>query len=528
MQSMTRILVADDSLTIRKLVEMSLRESGYEVIVAATGTECLAKANEHKPDLILLDYILPDMQGTEICQTLVNTPETWEIPVLLMSSNGNAIRQLYQDLNNVVDYITKPFAPGVLQAVIAHVLKKSSGTPVADAPEPAPTATAESPAPMENGGQPKAELDADLMNKVNRVLQLLEQPQPAVPAPAAEISSLAEKAPARPRRRRAAAVVAPPPEQMLRKIQKILRGHFRESLARVPEWEQQRNDAGPANYYLSRLLPAAAINELSAELLRAAGVTPGSELGFRCSTRLLPVDTAMRHLAGAHATGELRIEHAAETVHVFFEAGEIVLVSSNNPKSYCAGAEFDFHSVPHDAIAAAVQVQTDQAIPFFIALERSGHIQPGEELDRLLIQQGERTVARAFQAEGSVGSFLPLDKLPATVKASRQKFTLLQLLLVSYRCVDDWLTIEQGMPGMNMPIERCEDFDDGVTQLGFDDDEYAVLRMVNDSRTPLEMARDGGLDPYLVGKVLFRFARLGIIRSSPVVSESPLAFAAAC
>ncbi|HYG34828.1 MAG TPA: response regulator, partial [Clostridia bacterium] len=90
------ILVADDSLTIRKLVETVLSGEGYKITAVETGAECLAQAVATKPNLILLDYILPDMQGTEVCRNLINSPETWEIPVLMMSSNGNAIRQLYQ------------------------------------------------------------------------------------------------------------------------------------------------------------------------------------------------------------------------------------------------------------------------------------------------------------------------------------------------------------------------------------------------------------------------------------------------
>jgi len=89
------ILVADDSLTIRKLVENVLIEEDYKVITVENGADCLSQAAAQKPNLILLDYILPDMQGTEVCRKLIDSSETWEIPVLMMSSNGNAIRQVY-------------------------------------------------------------------------------------------------------------------------------------------------------------------------------------------------------------------------------------------------------------------------------------------------------------------------------------------------------------------------------------------------------------------------------------------------
>ena len=173
MSTVQKILVADDSLTIRKLVETVLSQEGYEVITAENGTECLGKAAQEKPDIILLDYILPDMQGTEVCRSLINSPETWEIPVLMMSSNGNAIRQLYQDLNNVADYLTKPFAPNVLRAVVSHHLQ--SKKPAAGGETSANATTQGQPA--EAPAAPAAPaVPVEFMDKVNRLLHLMENP----------------------------------------------------------------------------------------------------------------------------------------------------------------------------------------------------------------------------------------------------------------------------------------------------------------------------------------------------------------
>lgn len=106
---MAKILAIDDSLTIRKLVDLILRGAGHQVLLADKGTDGLALAREQKPDLILLDYILPDIQSPEICRQLLEDPTTAEIPVLMISTNGGAIRQLYTDSRNVRDYLTKPF-----------------------------------------------------------------------------------------------------------------------------------------------------------------------------------------------------------------------------------------------------------------------------------------------------------------------------------------------------------------------------------------------------------------------------------
>ena len=74
------ILAADDSVTVRKLIEISLKADEFDLHFAVNGKECLAKANALKPALLLLDYILPDMKGVDICHALLNRPETRDIP----------------------------------------------------------------------------------------------------------------------------------------------------------------------------------------------------------------------------------------------------------------------------------------------------------------------------------------------------------------------------------------------------------------------------------------------------------------
>jgi CheY-like chemotaxis protein len=118
-----RILIVDDSLTIRKLAERVLSREGYRIELAETMVEALHKVPLFRPDLVLLDYILPDGHGTDICRTLLKNPETAAIPILMISAKGADIRKLYMDLSNVVDFLTKPFTPVVLTSVVEHVLE---------------------------------------------------------------------------------------------------------------------------------------------------------------------------------------------------------------------------------------------------------------------------------------------------------------------------------------------------------------------------------------------------------------------
>ena len=126
MDARPRILGVDDSLTIRKALEIVLKPAGYELELAADGTEALAKAKTFQPALILLDFILPDSRGTDVCRQLAADPETAHIPVVLISAKGAEIEQAYRDVRNVVSYIAKPFKPPVLTGVVAEVLARAA------------------------------------------------------------------------------------------------------------------------------------------------------------------------------------------------------------------------------------------------------------------------------------------------------------------------------------------------------------------------------------------------------------------
>lgn len=121
-----RILGVDDSLTIRKALEIVLKPAGYDLELAADGAEALAKAKALHPALILLDFILPDLRGTDVCRQLAADPETAHIPVVLISAKGAEIEQAYRDVSNVVSYIAKPFKPPVLTGVVAEVLARAA------------------------------------------------------------------------------------------------------------------------------------------------------------------------------------------------------------------------------------------------------------------------------------------------------------------------------------------------------------------------------------------------------------------
>ncbi|MGC4090696.1 MAG: response regulator [Polyangiaceae bacterium] len=119
-----RILVVDDSSTIRKVVGAILSAHAYEAVLASDGVEALELLNGEKVDLVLLDFVMPRMNGYQFCRELRAHPEHRSLPVVLMSAKGDKIRGQFVQQTGAIDAITKPFDARGLIAVVEGALKK--------------------------------------------------------------------------------------------------------------------------------------------------------------------------------------------------------------------------------------------------------------------------------------------------------------------------------------------------------------------------------------------------------------------
>ena len=137
-----RILIVDDSLTIRRALEVILKPHGYVLEFAEDGQQALERAKSFQPNLILLDFVLPDMRGLDVSSALRRTPTTAEIPVVLVSAKGASIREAYQNAQNVVSYITKPFKPEVVTSVVENALSQAPTRAQTQPTEARPTPSA--------------------------------------------------------------------------------------------------------------------------------------------------------------------------------------------------------------------------------------------------------------------------------------------------------------------------------------------------------------------------------------------------
>jgi len=119
-----RILVVDDEIYIVHILDFSLGMEGYEVLTALDGEQALEKARAEKPDLIVLDIMMPKLDGYETCRRLKADADTKDVPVILLSAKGRNVDQKVGFEVGADDYITKPFSPRKLveriNAILGH------------------------------------------------------------------------------------------------------------------------------------------------------------------------------------------------------------------------------------------------------------------------------------------------------------------------------------------------------------------------------------------------------------------------
>ena len=121
-----KILVVDDEVYIVHILDFSLGVEGYEVATAFDGEQALAKVAQDKPNLIVLDIMMPKLDGYETCKRLKSDPETRDIPVILLSAKGRNVDQKVGFEVGADDYITKPFSPRKLVDRINSILGQTS------------------------------------------------------------------------------------------------------------------------------------------------------------------------------------------------------------------------------------------------------------------------------------------------------------------------------------------------------------------------------------------------------------------
>jgi two-component system phosphate regulon response regulator PhoB len=121
---MAKLLIVEDETDLREVLKYNLTQSGHEVLAAEAGAEGLRLAREHHPDLVLLDLMLPDLPGTDVCRILKESPGTEAIPIMMLTARGEEVDRIVGFESGADDYLVKPFSVRELLLRINAVLRR--------------------------------------------------------------------------------------------------------------------------------------------------------------------------------------------------------------------------------------------------------------------------------------------------------------------------------------------------------------------------------------------------------------------
>jgi two-component system phosphate regulon response regulator PhoB len=121
-----RILVVDDEPDLLELVRFNLAQAGYAVVIASTGAEAVAELRRAPPDLVILDLMLPDLSGTELCRRIRADASLASLPIIMLTAKSEEVDRVVGFELGADDYVTKPFSPRELALRVKAVLRRQS------------------------------------------------------------------------------------------------------------------------------------------------------------------------------------------------------------------------------------------------------------------------------------------------------------------------------------------------------------------------------------------------------------------
>ncbi|MGB8930224.1 MAG: response regulator [Anaeromyxobacteraceae bacterium] len=126
---MPTVLIVDDERDLLSLLDFNFRSAGFDTLLAATGEEALRTAAQRVPDLVLLDLMLPDLAGTEVCRRLKADARTRDVPVVMLTARGDEIDRIVGFEVGADDYVTKPFSAREVVLRARAILRRATGRP---------------------------------------------------------------------------------------------------------------------------------------------------------------------------------------------------------------------------------------------------------------------------------------------------------------------------------------------------------------------------------------------------------------
>ncbi|UCH28512.1 MAG: response regulator, partial [Myxococcales bacterium] len=131
----SRILVVEDEPDLAELVALNLRGAGHDVTVSLDGNSALAEIQRSQPDLVVLDVMLPDISGIEVCRRLRRSPQTVRLPVIMLTARSDEVDRVVGFEVGADDYVPKPFSPRELVLRVEAILRRTVASAEVEGPQ---------------------------------------------------------------------------------------------------------------------------------------------------------------------------------------------------------------------------------------------------------------------------------------------------------------------------------------------------------------------------------------------------------
>lgn len=352
-----RLLVIDDSPTVRKLVELTFPGTGWQIDYAGSGGEALQLAKQAVPDVVLLDFMLPDMRGTDVCELLSKDERTAHVPIVVMSGKGPSIAPMFKEFASFSSCIGKPSTSAQIRSAVDAAFESGRTSRRAD---------------RARSSFKQREAAAKL------VYAVLRDAFGQIPRLMAELGD-----------------ASPAPFFAKKMLTPELVGRMLDALSPEPE-------------------PVSAAVAPSARALALV-----DDSSFHGSVTGWPVASLLSCFESSGRTGELTIAFDGKVTIAYLRAGEVIFVTNRDPKEYLRGSlptVARLATVPREALRAAEKLQRETGTPLFVTLAAAGFF-PLAELTEVLRSRGRRLLLDAVEASAASFSWRDVTALPAHVEA---------------------------------------------------------------------------------------------------------------
>ncbi len=474
-----KVLVIDDSLMLLSFVKEILSEANYEVSTAATAAEGLAAATNDPPNLILLDYVLPDMKGDEVCQRLAENAATARVPIVYMSGFGTDLQPDQIKSASVIGSLNKPFTSDLLTKTVENYMPKDpseSAQPETDAAE-----EEQSSAPSENAWTAP-------------VWPPEKTPQELDPEPTAANEPVWPE---------------PSNEPSLRTSE----------TAEIASAAGATSDAWWSAPVTTSSWPESQPADTSSTFESAAPVAgeerlPVNGAFFSGDTTFFSLNGALHTIGKEKLTGTLRSFWNKATVDLLAKEGAIILVTTADPVLYCPEAPITLVNVDAEQTEKGRAEQRETGCPLFLTLARQGLILH-EPAVQLVQHYGQKLFAQLWTAERVRFVFEQSDTLPdfcneVPGEADIDHWALTTLRCIQFQELGETPEIESG----SIPAYTRDGYE-RVQNLRLTVAEAQFASQFNGARSVAQIAKNLRLDFKFARLTLFRFLALEIVECWP-------------